>query len=133
MLIDCSIRLLFSKTKSFKKFINGVILILVMYKICKYCLSKARLGVSKVLLCTYRVFGFFRCCLAFFKGWSGLFCLWLPGNPGSGSLIPVLPLLTWHQIWCSQMNFRCFVDTSDVDWVVVFVFHISSHFRTKIN
>jgi len=24
------------------------------------------------------------------------------------------------------------LDKSDVDWVIVFVFHISSHFRTKI-
>jgi len=52
-----------------------------MYKIYKYCLSKARLGVLQVSLCVYRIFGSFRCYLAFFKGWSGLFCLWLPRNP----------------------------------------------------
>ena len=67
----CSIRLLFSKSKSFKKFNNGVIFILVMYKICKYCLSKASLGALKVL-CFYHVFGFFRYCLAFFKAVSVL-------------------------------------------------------------
>jgi len=30
-------------------------------------------------------------------------------------------------------NFWCFVDKFDVDWVVAFVFHSSSHFRTKIS
>ena len=64
-------------------------------------------------------------------------CSWLrlprDCTRSSGSLIPVLPLLTWHQIRCSQMNLWCFVDTSDVDWVVVFVFRICSHFRTKIS
>jgi len=30
-----------------------------MYKICKYCLSKVRLGVLKVSLCIYRVLAFF--------------------------------------------------------------------------
>jgi len=44
-----------------------VIFILVMYKICKYYLSKARLGALKVVLCIYRVFGFFRCCLHFLR------------------------------------------------------------------
>jgi len=53
-----------------------------MYKIDTYCLSKVHLGVLNVSVCIYRVFGFFRCDLAFFKGWSGLFCLWLPGNLG---------------------------------------------------
>jgi len=53
-----------------------------MYKLCTYCISKAHLGVVKVSLCIYIVFDFFRCYLDFFKGWSGLFCLWLPGNPG---------------------------------------------------
>jgi len=48
-------------------FINGVSFILFMYKICKLCLSKARLGVLKVLSFIYRVFGFFRCYLAFLK------------------------------------------------------------------
>jgi len=42
---------------------------------------KVHLVVLKVSLCIYRVFDFFRCDLALFKGWSGLFCLWLPGNP----------------------------------------------------
>jgi len=37
-----------------------------MYKICKYCLSKARLGVIKVSLCIYHLFGFFGGYLAFF-------------------------------------------------------------------
>jgi len=37
-------------------------------------------GVVVCLSCT--VFGFFWCYLTFLKGWSGLFCLWLPGNPG---------------------------------------------------
>ena len=66
-----------------QKFIDGVNFILFMYKICTYCLSKAHLGVLNVSLCIYRVFGFFRCYLAFFKGWSwsGLFCSWLLGNP----------------------------------------------------
>ena len=41
--------------------------------------------------------------------------------------------LTWHQTWCSQIYVWCFVEKSDVDWVVVFVFHNSSHFRTKIS
>jgi len=38
-----------------------------MYKICTYCLSKAHLGVLKVSLCIYRVFGFFRGYLAFLR------------------------------------------------------------------
>jgi len=54
--------------------------VLFTYKICKYRLSKAHLCVLKVSLCIYRVFGFFRCYLAFFKGWSGLFWLWLPSE-----------------------------------------------------
>jgi len=36
-------------------------------------------------------------------------------------------ILTWHEMWCSQVNFWC------LDWVVVFVINISSHFRTKIS
>ena len=56
-----------SKTKSFEKFINGVSFIPFMYKICKYCLSKAQLGVLMVSLCIYRVLGVFRCYLAFSK------------------------------------------------------------------
>jgi len=60
--------ILFSKTKSFEKFINGVSFILFMYKISAYFLSKEHLVVLKVLLCIHRVFGFFRCDLAFFKG-----------------------------------------------------------------
>ena len=39
-------------------------------------------------------------------------------------------ILTRHRIWCSQTYFWCLGDKSDVDWVV---FHISSHFRTKIS
>ena len=57
------------------------VLLFLCKKICAYCLSKAQLGVLKVSLCIYHVFGFFRCDLAFFKGWSGLFCLCLPANP----------------------------------------------------
>jgi len=49
------------------------------HEIYKYCLSKAHLAVLKVL-CIHRVFGF-RCYLAYFKGWSGLFCSRLPGKP----------------------------------------------------
>ena len=48
---------------------------------CVYCLLKMRLGVLKVSLCIYLVFGFLRSYLAFL--WVDLaFCLWLPGNPG---------------------------------------------------
>ena len=41
-------------------------------------------------------------------------------------------ILTWHQMWCSQINVWCFGDKSDVAWGVVF-FRVSSHFRTKIS
>ena len=51
-------QLLFSKSKGFEKLINGVSFILFMYKRCIYCLVKERLGVSKVSLCNYLVFGF---------------------------------------------------------------------------
>jgi len=61
--------------------------ILFMYKICIYCLLKARLGVLKVSLCIYLVFGFFGCYLALFTGWSDLFCLWLTGNPVFGMFV----------------------------------------------
>jgi len=47
------------------KFIDGLSFILFMHKMCTYCLSKAHLGVLKVSLCVYRVFGFFRCYLTF--------------------------------------------------------------------
>jgi len=63
MLIGLHIRVTLQQNQKFRKFINGVNLIIFMYKICKYCLSKARLGVVKVSLCIYRVFGFFRCYL----------------------------------------------------------------------
>ena len=53
------------------KFTNGVSFVLFMYKICEYCLFKARSGVLKASLCIYILFVFFRCHLAFFKGWSG--------------------------------------------------------------
>jgi len=59
-----SFRLPFGKTKSFEKFIYGFILL--MYKICIYCLLKARLDVFKVSLWINLVFGFFRVDLAFF-------------------------------------------------------------------
>ena len=35
-------------------------------------------------------------------------------------------ILTWHQMWCSQINFWCFDDNSDVNWVVVFFPHFLS-------
>ena len=31
-------------------------------------------------------------------------------------------ILTWHQMWCSQLNFWCLVDKSDVGWVVFSTF-----------
>jgi len=40
--------LLFSKPKSFEKFICGVSFTILMYKIRIYCLLKARLGVLKI-------------------------------------------------------------------------------------
>jgi len=55
----CSFRLLFSKTKRFEKFINGVTFNLFMYKISKLCLSKVHFGVSRVSSCIHRVFDFF--------------------------------------------------------------------------
>jgi len=68
MLIGLQFQVTLQQNQKLQEVRYGVIFILFMYKIFKYCLSKARLRVLKVLLCVYRVFGFFRCCLAFFKG-----------------------------------------------------------------
>ena len=69
----CSFRLLFGKTKSFEKLINGVRYIPIVYKICIYRLSKERLGILKVSLWIYFVFGFF-VVFGFFKDGFRLFC-----------------------------------------------------------
>jgi len=53
-------RLLFSKAKVSRSFTRvSFSFTLFMYKICVYCLLKARLGISEVLLCIHVVFGFF--------------------------------------------------------------------------
>ena len=60
-----SFRLLFRKTKSFEKFINGVNFILFMYKICIYCVLKTCFGVLKGRCVSTLYLYFIRCCLAF--------------------------------------------------------------------
>ena len=67
MLIGLQFQVTLQQNQKLQEVRYGVIFILFMYKIFKYCLSKARLRVLKVLLCVYRVFGFFRCCLAFLR------------------------------------------------------------------
>jgi len=59
MLINLQFQVTLQQNQKFREFINGVSFILFLYKICTYCLSKARLGVLKASLCS--VFGFFRC------------------------------------------------------------------------
>jgi len=98
-----------------------------MYKIYKYCLSKACLCVLKMSLCIYQVFGFFRCYFAFFRGWSGVFCLWLPGNPASDEcvnliivrevdvLFTALDWLGYHAYWwfaSSAMSYQWYFDAN---------------------
>ena len=54
----CNFRLLFSKTKSFEKFSKCSELYSFMYILCIYWLLIARLGVLKLSLRIYFVFGF---------------------------------------------------------------------------
>jgi len=64
-------------------------------------------------------------------------CGYLETSPEIGIIdtsLATSDILTWHQMTCSQINLWCLM-FSQQTWcglVIVFVFHISSHFRTKI-
>jgi len=49
---------------------------------------KSAFGCFKSVVVYLSCIWLFRCYLAFFKGWSGIFCLWLTGNPASSQCYP---------------------------------------------
>jgi len=52
-----------------------------MYKTFTYFILKVSLGVFWRCRCVFILYLAFFGGICFFMGWSGLFCLWLPGNP----------------------------------------------------
>jgi len=52
----------------------------------------------------------------------------------SDTSVATSDILTWHQMWCSQINVWCLMFWQQIwCWLGYCFFHISSHFRTKLS